>query len=184
MYISVYPVAISMRHSNIYQEKALGIFRSDEDDYSFSEKELNRVPFLQLKRHGTMSSIMTTSKNVLKKGPDFFVMTQIQRQLTSDICWVITGVFLICIFEAKAVMSPSPITMASIIFECVSAFGNVGGSFGYPNTNPAQSAQYRTISKFIIILLMYRGRHRGKKETLPDLTKLFKHTFCRFACFD
>ncbi|KAI8876881.1 cation transporter [Backusella circina FSU 941] len=137
MYISVYPVAISMRHSNIYQEKSLGIFQSNEDDYSFTEKELNR------------------------RGPDFFVMTQIQRQLTSDICWVITGVFLICILEAKAVMSPSPITMASIIFECVSAFGNVGGSFGYPNTNAAQSAQYRTMSKFVIILLMYRGRHRG-----------------------
>ncbi|KAI8877728.1 TrkH-domain-containing protein [Backusella circina FSU 941] len=161
MYISVYPVAISMRNSNVYQERALGIFRGDnEEPVSFSEKDLQSAPFIKLTRHATISSMVTTSKKILK-GPDFFVITQIQKQLTSDICWVITGVFLICILEAQSIMSPSPVTIATVIYECVSAFGNVGASTGYPNTATSQAGQYRTLSKLVLIALMYRGRHRG-----------------------
>ncbi|KAG1329837.1 hypothetical protein G6F62_007499 [Rhizopus arrhizus] len=161
MYISVYPVAISMRNSNIYQERALGIFRGEnEEPQEFSEVELSEAPFIKLKRHSTMTSIANQSKKLLR-GPDFFVITQVQRQLTSDICWVITGIFLICVIEAQPIMSPSPITIATVIYECVSAFGNVGASTGYPNTSASQAAQYRTLSKLVLIALMYRGRHRG-----------------------
>ncbi|CAO3685218.1 unnamed protein product [Rhizopus stolonifer] len=161
MYISVYPVAISMRNSNIYQERALGIFRGEnEEPQMFSENELSEAPFIKLKRHSTITSIANHSKKLLK-GPDFFVITQVQRQLTSDICWVITGIFLICVIESEAIMSPSAITIATVIYECVSAFGNVGASTGYPNTSASQAAQYRTLSKLVLIALMYRGRHRG-----------------------
>ncbi|KAI9356056.1 cation transport protein-domain-containing protein [Pilaira anomala] len=146
MYISVYPVAISMRNSNIYQERALGIFRGeDEEPVRFSEKDLSDAPFIKLKRHSTMNSIAQNTKKLLK-GPDFFVITQIQRQLTSDICWVITGIFCICVLEAEPIMSPSPITIATVIYECVSAFGNVGASTGYPGTSTSQAAQYRSLS--------------------------------------
>ncbi|CAO3682168.1 unnamed protein product [Rhizopus microsporus] len=161
MYISVYPVAISMRNSNVYQERALGIFRGEnEEPQQFSENELSEAPFIRLKRHSTITSIANHSKKLLK-GPDFFVITQIQRQLTSDICWVITGIFLICVIEAQSIMSPSPVTTATVIYECVSAFGNVGASTGYPNTATSQAGQYRTLSKLVLIALMYRGRHRG-----------------------
>lgn len=108
-----------------------------------------------------MTSIAQNTKKLLK-GPDFFVITQIQRQLTSDICWVITGIFLICVLEAESIMSPSPVTIATVIYECVSAFGNVGASTGYPNTATSQAGQYRSLSKLVLILLMYKGRHRGK----------------------
>ncbi|KAI8393748.1 cation transport protein-domain-containing protein [Radiomyces spectabilis] len=157
MYISVYPVAISMRNSNVYQERALGIFRGDDEDpMRFTEQELSGpAPFIKLRRHPTINSVMTTSKKVLR-GPDFFVVTQIQRQLTSDICWVIVGIFLICVLESEAIMSPSPVTIATVIYECVSAFGNVGASTGYPNTVVSQAGQYRTLSKLVLILLMYR----------------------------
>lgn len=162
MYISVYPVAISMRNSNVYQERALGIFKGDDDEsVKFSEQELSNAPFIKLKRHSTMTSIAQGTKKLIK-GPDFFVITQIQRQLTSDICWVITGIFCICALEAESIMSPSPVTMATVIYECVSAFGNVGASTGYPNTATSQAGQYRVLSKLVLITLMYRGRHRGK----------------------
>lgn len=104
---------------------------------------------------------MTTSKRVLRK-PDFFVMTQIQRQLTSEICWVIVCIFAICVIEAEQILSVSPITISTVIYECVSAFGNVGGSTGYPGTPASQAQQYHTLSKLVLILLMYRGRHRGR----------------------
>ncbi|KAI9486912.1 MAG: cation transport protein-domain-containing protein [Benjaminiella poitrasii] len=146
MYISVYPVAISMRNSNVYQERALGIYSGQDDQqptYDYFESSASSVH--RLKRQGTMSSIVTTSRKVLRK-PDFFVMTQIQRQLTSEICWVICCIFAICVIESEAILSVSPITMSSVIYECVSAFGNVGASTGYPNTAASQAQQYHTLS--------------------------------------
>lgn len=162
MYISVYPVAISMRNSNVYQERALGIYSGqDDDDGEFEPISNNGSNFIhKLKRSATLTSVMTTSKKVLRK-PDFFVMTQIQRQLTSEICWVICCIFAICVIEAEAIMSTSPITMSSVIYECVSAFGNVGASTGFPGTSASQAQQYHTLSKLVLIILMYRGRHRG-----------------------
>lgn len=144
----------------------MGIFRGeDEEPVKFSDDDLAEAPFIKLKRHSTMTSIAQGTKKLLK-GPDFFVITQIQRQLTSDICWVITGIFCICVIEAESIMSPSPVTIATVIYECVSAFGNVGASTGYPNTATSQAAQYRTLSKLVLIILMYRGRHRGKYRYL------------------
>lgn len=147
----------------------MGIFRGeDEEPVKFSDDDLAEAPFIKLKRHSTMTSIAQGTKKLLK-GPDFFVITQIQRQLTSDICWVITGIFCICVIEAESIMSPSPVTIATVIYECVSAFGNVGASTGYPNTATSQAAQYRTLSKLVLIILMYRGRHRGKYRHVLQL---------------
>jgi len=40
MYISVYPVSITMRHSNVYKERSLGIYASQDDfDPSFDTEE-------------------------------------------------------------------------------------------------------------------------------------------------
>ncbi|KAI8077808.1 cation transport protein-domain-containing protein [Halteromyces radiatus] len=162
MYIGVYPVAISMRNSNVYQERSLGMYRTenepqdDDDDHS----EDNGGVILKLRTQKTINSVMTTSKKIFHR-PDFFVMTQIQRQLTKDICWVIIGIFCVCVLEAQSIMSPSPVTIGSVMFECVSAFGCVGGSLGGTVPGTSQSADYRTVSKLVLILLMYRGRHRG-----------------------
>ncbi|GAA5814715.1 hypothetical protein MFLAVUS_008215 [Mucor flavus] len=163
MYISVYPVAISMRNSNVYQERALGIYhgQGDDEDENEYEHESDAPNFIhRLKRSATISSVVTTSKKVLRK-PDFFVMTQIQRQLTSEICWVICCIFAICVIEAEEILAITPITIASVIYECVSAFGNVGATVGYPALNASQAQKYHPMSKLVLIILMYRGRHRG-----------------------
>jgi Trk-type K+ transport system membrane component len=144
------------------QERALGIYSRQDDDENGYEPESNAPNlFHRLKRSATISSVVTNSRKVIRK-PDFFVMTQIQRQLTSEICWVICCIFAICVIESEAILSVSPITISSIIYECVSAFGNVGASTGYPNTSASQSQQYHPLSKLVLIILMYRGRHRGK----------------------
>lgn len=169
MYISVYPVTISMRRTNVYQERSLGIYGgedsdNDNDNSAFTDTDLAQAPsFVRLRRSNTLSSIMTTTRGLASniKKPDFFVMQQIQRQLSSDMAWIVTGIFLITVIESAQIMNTSPITVFSIIYECVSAFANVGASLGYPETSTSQSASYHTLSKLIIIALMYRGRHRG-----------------------
>lgn len=160
----------------------MGIYSGEVNEDNFEPESTNLLH--RLKRSTTLSSIVTTSRKVLRK-PDFFVMTQIQRQLTSDIGWVVCFVFLVSVAEWEAIMSPSPITIISIIYECVSAFGGIGASLGYPNSDAAQSQQYRTISKVLLIILMYRGRHRGiaLKNGLDGSLKLtHDFLFGRFAC--
>lgn len=141
----------------------MGVFRGDDvDKMEFSDSDLRGpAPFIKLRRHPTVSSVVTHSRKLLS-GPDFYVATQIQRQLTSDIVWVIAGVFAICIIESESIMSPSPLNMGSVIYECVSAFCNIGASMGYPGTSTSQAGVYHTLGKLVLILLMYRGRHRGK----------------------
>jgi hypothetical protein len=48
-----------------------------------------------------------------------------------------------------------------VLFEIVSAYGTVGLSLGYPGTNASFSAQFKPLSKLIIIAMQIRGRHRG-----------------------
>lgn len=56
--------------------------------------------------------------------------------------------------------------MFQVLFEVVSAYGTVGLSLGYPNTDQSFSAQFNTFSKLVIIAMLIRGRHRGLPYSL------------------
>ncbi|KAI9275777.1 cation transporter [Phascolomyces articulosus] len=172
MYIKSYPVGISIRNSNVYQERELGIYSDDmTPDHELSTEQHHTSP--KLRRFPTMSSVMTTSKKLIPKQPSFYVMTQIQRMVTREICWVIIGIFCICVIEAEAIMKPSSaITALTVTYEVVSAFGNSGSSTGYPGENTAQAGSYRTLSKLVLMVLMYRGRHRGLPSAIDHAVLL------------
>ncbi|KAI9278115.1 cation transport protein-domain-containing protein [Sporodiniella umbellata] len=145
MYISVYPVTILMRHSNVYQERALGIYKGKDEESNYDLESNGTQTVHRLKRTSTLTSVVNASRNAFR-GPDFFIRTQIQQQLTSEIFWLIASIFVVCAIETQSIMSPSPITMFSIIYECVSAFGNIGASIGFPGTFTSQSGQYHSLS--------------------------------------
>lgn len=128
MYISVFPIAISMRQTNVYEEKSLGVWNDDEDDSQSS-----------------------------------YLGTHLRRQLSFDLWFVFLGFFLIAIIEGSRLENTKEIafTLFSVLFEIVSAYGTVGLSLGYPDTNASFSAQFKTLSKLIIIAMQLRGRHRG-----------------------
>ncbi|OZJ07024.1 hypothetical protein BZG36_00227 [Bifiguratus adelaidae] len=173
MYISVYPVTISLRHTNIYEQRSLGIYDAN-DDTEFDEKDLS-TSFTRtnsvssnfahsLSRTTTFLSNLGTperQRTSFLKAPDFFVMTQIRHQLTSDIGWIILALFLICAIESTRIAQDINFSVFAIIFETVSAFANVGISFGYPNTTFSFSGQWTTACKVILCVIMIRGRHRG-----------------------
>jgi hypothetical protein len=48
-----------------------------------------------------------------------------------------------------------------LLFELVSAFGVVGLSLGQPGTNYSYSGSFSVLSKLIVMLVMFAGRHRG-----------------------
>lgn len=130
MYISVFPIAISVRRTNVYEEKSLGIWGGEEE----------------------------------ADGPDqSYVGQHLRRQLSFDLWYVFLGLFIICIVEGDKLANTNEdaFTMFSVLFEIVSAYGTVGLSLGYPGTNASLSAQFKIISKLIIVAMMLRGRHRG-----------------------
>lgn len=77
MYISIYPIAMVIRTSNTYEEKALGIYKSDEASVN---EETTRGSYL---------------------------LTHLQNQLSFDMWYIFLGIFCICIAESDHVMDES-----------------------------------------------------------------------------
>jgi potassium uptake Trk family protein len=138
MYISVFPIAISVRQTNVYEEKSLGIYHSELKPGE--EEEHDDDP-----------------------GARSYLASHLRRQLSFDLWFVFLGLFLISVIEGDRIsnVTESGFTVWTVLFEIVSAYGTVGLSLGYPNTNASFSAQFRPLSKLIIIAMMLRGRHRG-----------------------
>ncbi|KAI1621831.1 cation transport protein-domain-containing protein [Exophiala viscosa] len=132
MYISVFPIAISMRRTNVYEEKSLGIYNSpgEEDE---DEKEPSYVGAHLRKQ---------LSFDLWYIFLGLFIIAIVeggQLQNTNQYAF----------------------TLFSVLFEIVSAYGTVGLSLGYPTINASFSAEFHTLSKLIIISMQIRGRHRG-----------------------
>ena len=129
MYISIFPIAISMRQTNVYEEKSLGVWNDNDDDESKSS----------------------------------YLGHHLRRQLSFDLWYVFLGFFLIAIIEGARLENTNEyaFSLFSVLFEIVSAYGTVGLSQGYPGTNASFSAQFKPLSKLIVIALQIRGRHRG-----------------------
>ncbi|SPO06536.1 related to potassium transporter TRK-1 [Cephalotrichum gorgonifer] len=131
MYISIFPIAISMRTSNTFEEQTIGIWESE----------------------GSLDE--SNSKS--------YIMVHIRNQLSFDLWYIFLGTFLICAVEAKRIMSleePS-FSVFAVLFEVVSAYGNVGLSLGGPSGSVSMSGHYMPFSKVVICAMMIRGRHRG-----------------------
>ena len=132
MYISVFPIAISMRRTNVYEEKSLGIYSSMDEDTD-NDKEPS------------------------------YVGAHLRKQLSFDLWYIFLGLFIIAIAEGHRLENTNEFafTLFSVLFEIVSAYGTVGLSLGYPNSNTSFSGQFGVISKLVIIAMQIRGRHRG-----------------------
>jgi potassium uptake Trk family protein len=135
MYISVFPIAISVRSTNTYEEKSLGVYVHGETDVDEEDE------------HSTRS----------------YLGTHLRRQLSFDLWFIFLGLFLICVIEGGRIQDAAQpeFNIFTVLFEIVSAYGTVGLSLGYPGINASFSAEFRGLSKLIIIVMMIRGRHRG-----------------------
>lgn len=132
MYISVLPIAMSVRRTNVYEEKSLGIYGSpqeemeDEGESSYLGAHLRRQLSFDL-----WFIFMGFFIIAIAEGP------RIQDPLDPGF------------------------SMFNVLFEIVSAYGTVGLSLGYPTINASFSAEFNVVSKLVIIAMQIRGRHRG-----------------------
>lgn len=138
MYISVLPLAISIRRTNVYEEQSLGIYLKAKEETDDPD---------------------STPKN--------FIGTHLRNQLSFDLWFIFLGLFIICIAEGgKLTSNDLRFTVFSVLFEVISAYGTVGLSLGYPNVDQSLTYKFTTISKLVIIAMMIRGRHRGLPYSL------------------
>jgi hypothetical protein len=70
-------------------------------------------------------------------------------------------VILVTAIESTRLRTDPSFTLIKVIFECLSAFGSVGITLGYPGSVLSFSGQFTTVSKFIIVVIFILGRHRG-----------------------
>lgn len=152
MYISVYPIVITMRNSNIYEERSLGIYANDpnETPAETCDHLLNGPSCRFNARRGSYES----------RG--YFIRQQLRGQLAHDLWWIVLAVLFIMITETSQ-FDRDPITFSvfNVIFEVISAYGCVGISVGLPDRNYSFSGGWHIVSKLILCAVMIRGRHRG-----------------------
>lgn len=141
MYLAVFPLALAVRSTNVYEERSLGVVaRKDDDDNDIS------VPG-------------TTERKVWGK----FLAAHARRQLAYDLWWLSLGVWIVCIAERNKIEDPSTqeyFNIFTVLYELTSAYGTVGLSTGSPN-GTSLSGGFSVISKLVVIAVMFRGRHRG-----------------------
>jgi potassium uptake Trk family protein len=148
MYISVFPIAMSVRGTNTYEDTALGKYATNSDPED------------------------TQSKSS-------YMMQHIRNQLGFDLWYVFLGTFCICAAEADKIMDRenAAFTVFAILFESVSAYGNVGLSLGTSSTLTSLSGEFSTFSKTVIVAVMWRGRHRGLPYALDHAVMLPEEDF-------
>jgi Trk-type K+ transport system membrane component len=197
MYISVYPVVITMRHSNVYEERSLGIYAEDEIPTSTPDPELGTSLSTQGHHpHRRASSIGLAATLGRAIGKTFawngvgarpppsarqgggesrisFITQQIHGQLAHDIWWlVLTILIIVTINTGKFLADPVNFSVFNVIFEVVSAYGCVGISVGVPYDAFSFSGSWHTASKIVLCAVMIRGRHRGLPVALDRAVRL------------
>ena len=154
MYISVYPVVITMRNSNVYEERSLGIYADDPQE-TRGEKLMDTSLFGRIKRTLTNQGRPTESRG-------YFVRQQLRGQLAHDLWWIVLAVLFIMITETSNFeRDPVSYSVFNVVFEVISAYGCVGISVGLPNAAYSFCGGWHKVSKLILCAVMLRGRHRG-----------------------
>ncbi|KAF1828968.1 potassium transport protein 1 [Decorospora gaudefroyi] len=144
MYISVYPIAISIRMSETYEDHPVGLYGADE---SLDEKKGSRLYLLSHMRNqlsfdlwyiflGVFCICISESKKIMEQADD------------------------------------NSFSVFAVFFEVVSAYGNVGLSLGNVNSMTSFSGHFSVFGKVVICAMMLRGRHRGLPYALDRAINL------------
>ena len=174
MYISVYPVVITMRNSNVYEERSLGIYATDAPSTCSLDRPAAATapegvqhqaihPRSQtiFSRARTTLSIRNTTNPSTRLNPTF-IRHQLRSQLAHDAWTLALALFLITIIEApKFASDPAVFSVFNFLFDIVSGYGCVGISVGVPWDLYSFCGSWRSLSKLVLCGVMVRGRHRG-----------------------
>jgi Trk-type K+ transport system membrane component len=157
MYISVYPVVITMRNSNVYEERSLGLYSEDEYERRRTRTSSQGLGFMR-----TLTDHLVPDLSTDKQSNGQFVRHQLRAQLAHDAWTIVVALFFIMIIEGSQFsQDPAVFSVFNFLFEIVSAYGCVGISVGIPTENYSFCGSWHVLSKLILCVVMLRGRHRG-----------------------
>ncbi|VDC01026.1 unnamed protein product [Peniophora sp. CBMAI 1063] len=148
MYVAVYPVSMSVRATNVYEEQSLGIFEEEENK-----------PWRDLENEAAYPE---SDGRIAIWGR--YLGRHMRYQLSHDLWWLMLALIVVAVVERGNIRDPASdswFNLFTIIFETVSAYTSVGLSFGIPTANYSLSGAFSTLSKVIMCAIMLRGRHRG-----------------------
>ncbi|KAG5296781.1 potassium transporter [Histoplasma ohiense] len=142
MYIGIFPIALSTRASNTYEQRALGIYPQDRE----------------LDEYNGKTYILAHIKNQLTFDLwyiflGFFCICASESKKIMD-------------------PNEPAFSVFAMLFEVTSGYGNVGLSLGYPGINTSLSGKFSAFGKLIMCAMMLRGRHRGLPSQLDRAVML------------
>lgn len=143
MYVAVYPIAISVRASNAYEDKPVAQYSHELE----LDDDANQSGYLMKHIRNQLSFDLW----YIFLGT--FCITAAEAGRIADNADPAFSVF-------------------SIMFEVVSGYGNVGLSLGYPTNSASLSGEFTIFSKLVICAMMIRGRHRGLPYALDRAVML------------
>ncbi|EXJ55136.1 hypothetical protein A1O7_08061 [Cladophialophora yegresii CBS 114405] len=166
MYLSAFPVTMTIRNTNVYEERSLGIFADElplyqDHEGTAAQKDKKEGLLTGLRRTLTMTHGGQPTQNPAWNHEDF-IRLQLRSQLGHDLWWIAIAVFVITSIETGQ-FERDPVTFSTfnIIFEVISAYGCVGISVGVPWNNYSFCGAWHLTSKLVLCAVMLRGRHRG-----------------------
>jgi Trk-type K+ transport system membrane component len=126
----------------------------EELDLSASPGTINDAQFRALVRHNSVQILNQRKFEIQNKFVETFIM--------KHSFFIGLGVF-VCAFSEDGFMmrQPEVVNLWYIIFEVVSAYGNVGLSLNAPGQGFSLCGNFGPIGKLAIILVMLLGKHRG-----------------------
>ncbi|KAF4549311.1 putative low-affinity potassium transport protein 2 [Elsinoe fawcettii] len=131
MYIAIYPIAISIRASNTYEDRTLGLYGHDQEP----DESKGSTYILMHVRNQLSFDLWYIFLGT-------FLICIAESSRIADVAEPAFSVF-------------------SVFFETVSAYGNVGLSLGHPEVLTSLAGKFGVFSKVVICAMMVRGRHRG-----------------------
>lgn len=181
MYISVYPVTMTIRNSNVYEERSLGIFAEDVAERNVSQQAFPDAQTPMTAGSGRIAGLkrrMTQFAAAAAPAPEretrsYFMRQQLRAQLAHDLWFAVLAVFLILIIENSQIeRDPVSFSVFNVVFEVISAYGTVGLSVGVPNNAYSFCGSWHKLSKLVLCAVMLRGRHRGLPVAIDHAIQL------------
>jgi len=114
MYISVYPIAMSVRNTNVYEEQSLGLFGQDDMDDVEQGVELENHLTSGHHVRGAVLVITDLMFTLFFQVWGQYLAYHAQKQLAFDMWWVASALILICIFERGPLSDPDNLTWYGI----------------------------------------------------------------------
>jgi potassium uptake Trk family protein len=163
MYISIYPIAISIRMSSDYEEQSIGLYGVEErlDEQRGGKAYLINYMWSQLSFDlwyiflGLFCICCSESNRIVSR--DDYMSSQYCFGFSMIVLLTVLRPFLYSQFSLRS-----------------SRHGNVGLSLGHPSNSSSLSGHFNAFSKLVVCAMMLRGRHRGlpcaldRAVTLPS----------------